>query len=63
VGEEQGPKGLKLVRGEMSEGHAVEDASIPFAARSGFHLPDHLGLDLDGTTVRLEADVEEAGGG
>jgi hypothetical protein len=62
-GEEQAPKGLKLVRGEMSEGHAVEDPSFPFAGLPAFHLPDHLGLHLDGTAVRLEVDAEEARGG
>jgi len=60
VGEEQVPKGLKLVRGEMSEGDTVEDPSFPFAALSGPDLPDHLGFDLDGTAVRLEVEMEEA---
>jgi hypothetical protein len=57
--EEQAPKGLKLVRGEMSEGDAVEEPSFPFAGLPAFHLPDHLGLHLDGTAVRLEMDVKE----
>ena len=60
LGTEQTLKGLKLIRREMGEGHAMENPSLPFSLFSGSSLPDHLSLDFDSTAVRLELDAEEA---
>ena len=55
-GGEQFSEGLKVVRGEVREGHAVTDTAPRRACACG---PDHPGFPLDASTIRLQVDEEE----
>jgi len=52
-GRKQIPEGLELVRSEVGENHAMEDAT----REGGYVGPNHLRIHLNGTAVRLQTEV------